>query len=56
MKVPNGKLSGDDSAQARRHGGQSGAIAIKSFLCPATFVVLRKISFKNMIKIKIFSP
>jgi len=32
----------------------SGAVTPKSCLCPPNFVVLRKISFKYMIKIKIF--
>jgi len=46
MKVPNGRLSGDGSAQARRHGGQ----------LPLNCVVLRKICLKHMIKAKIFLP
>jgi len=54
MKAPNGRLSGDGSAQARRHGGYSGAVALQSFLCPPNFVVLRKICFKHMITINVF--
>jgi len=34
--------------------GRSGAVTPKSFLCTPNFVVLRKICFKRMIKIKIF--
>jgi len=49
---PQWKTSGDGSAQARRHGGSYP----KSFMCPPNFVVLRKICFKHMIKIKIFLP
>jgi len=56
MKVPNGRLSGDGSAQTRRHGGNSGAVIPKSVVWPQNFVVLRKICFKHMIKSKIFSP
>ena len=48
MKAPNGRLSDNGSAQARRHGGRSGAVTPKSF-CAATdlfcghrFVVLKK--------------
>ena len=55
-KVPNGRLSGDGSAQARRHEGHSRVVTPKSFLCPPNFVVLRNIFFKHMIKLKIFRP
>jgi len=34
--------------------GHSEAVIPKSFLCLPNFVVLRKICFKHMIKIKIF--
>jgi len=54
MKVLNRRLSGDSSAQARGHGEHSGAVTPKSFLCPPNFVVLKKICFKRIIKIKIF--
>jgi len=37
---PHGRLSGDCSAQARRHGGVFGGSYPKSFLCPPYFVVL----------------
>jgi len=56
MKVTSGRLSGDGSVQVRRHGGHSETITPKYFLCPPNFVVLRKVCFKHMIKIKIFSP
>jgi len=56
MKAPNGRLSGSGSAQVRKHGGHSGAVTPKSFLCLANFVVVRKIGFKPMIKTKIFPP
>jgi len=49
---PDGRLSGDSSAQARRHGGH---LPPNLFCDPANFVVLRKICFKHMIKTKIFS-
>jgi len=51
-----GKHSGDRSAQARRHEGHSGAVILKSFLCPPNCVVLRKMCFKQKIKTKIFPP
>ena len=54
MKVPNGRLSGDGSAQASRHGGHSEAVTPKSFLCPPNFVVLRKICFKHLRNITSF--
>jgi len=34
MKAPNGRLSGDGSAQARRQGGIREQLPSKSFLCP----------------------
>jgi len=49
------KTSGDGSAQARRHVGNSGASLSKSFCTAPKFVVLRKICFKRMIK-KYFPP
>jgi len=36
--------------------GHSGAVTPKSFLCPANFVVLRKICFKHVKNIKVFPP
>jgi len=36
--------------------GYSGAVTPKYFLCPPHFVVLRKICFKHVVKIKIFLP
>jgi len=36
--------------------GHSGAVTPKSFLFPPNFVVLRKICFKHMIKMKVFPP
>ena len=56
MKAPNGRLSADGSAQARRHGGHSGEATPKSILFPANFVVLRKICFKDMMKTNISPP
>jgi len=34
MKAPNGRLSGDGSAQARRHGGAFGASYAQIFFVP----------------------
>jgi len=54
MKDPNGRLSGDGSAQARSHGGIRGELPPNLFCVAPNFVVLRKICFKHMIKTKIF--
>jgi len=54
MKASNGRLSGDGSAQARRHGGAFGGNYPQIFIVPPNFVVLRKICFKHMIKTKSF--
>ena len=54
-EAPNGRLSGDGSAQACRHGGHSGVVTPKSF-CAPNFVVLRKICFKTYDKNKNSSP
>ena len=56
MKVPNGRLSGDGSTQARRHSAAFGVSYPKSVFVPQNFVVLRKNCFKHMIKIKMFLP
>jgi len=53
MKAPNGRHSGDGSHQARRHGGAFGAVTPNLFCALPSFVVLRKICFKHMIKTKI---
>jgi len=45
MKASNGRLSGDGSVQACRHGDIS-----------EDFVVLRKVFFKYMIKTKLIPP
>jgi len=43
MKTPNERLSGDGSAQARRHGGAFGGSFPPNFFCaPTNFVMLRK--------------
>jgi len=47
MKVLYGRLFGSGAAQARRHGGHSGEVTPKSFLCSSNFVVLRKICVKH---------
>jgi len=49
---PNGRLSGDGSAQARRHKSIRGKLP-QFFFEPPNFVVLRNICFEHMIKIKI---
>jgi len=57
MKAPNGRLSGDSSAQAHRHMGVFGRMLPPNLFCALpNFVVLRKICFKRMIKTKIFPP
>jgi len=55
-EAPNGRLSGDGSAQDCRHGEHSGTAASNLSCSSPNFVVLRKICFKHMIKIKIFLP
>jgi len=39
---PGGRLSGDGSTQARRHGGAFGAVAPNLFCASQNYVVLRK--------------
>ena len=56
MKVPNGRLSGDGSVQARRHGGHLGTVTPKSFLCPEILLCSEKFVSKHMIKTKILPP
>jgi len=46
MKAPNGRLSGDGSAQAPRHGGTFWASYPQIFLYPLNFIVLKKIVLK----------
>jgi len=41
MKVPNVRLSGKGSAQARRYGGIRGQLT-QNFFCAPNLVVLRK--------------
>jgi len=53
MKVTNGRLSGDGSAQARRHGGHSGAVTPKTF-CAPKFCCGWKNLFQTYNKSKIF--
>jgi len=47
MKVPNGSVFGDGSAQARKHGDHRGQLP-QIFLCPKNFFMLRKIYFKHI--------
>jgi len=47
MKVPNERLSGDGSAQTRRHEGHSWTVTPSSLLRPENFAVL-------LMKTKIF--
>jgi len=42
MKAANGRLSGDGSAQAYRHGGAFGGSYPQIFFVPPNFVALRK--------------
>jgi len=42
MKAPNGRLSGDGSAQARRQGGIRGQLPSKSFSCPQILLCSEK--------------
>jgi len=48
MKAPNGRLSGNSSAQARRHGGHSGAVTPKYFLCHPKFCCVKKNLFSPL--------
>ena len=52
MKVPNGRLSGDGAAQARRHGGRYPQI----FFVLPKFCCAQKNLCQTYDKIKIFSP
>ena len=54
MKAPIGRLSSDGLPMPADAVGHAGAVAPKSFLWPPNFVVLSKICFKHLIKIKIF--
>jgi len=56
MKAPNGRLSGDGSAQTRRHGGIWEQLPPNLFCPLPNFVMLRKMCFKYMIKTKVFPP
>jgi len=47
MKAPNGRLSGDGSAQARRHGGAFGGSYPKSFFVPLKFCCAQKNLFQT---------
>ena len=53
---PNRRLSGDGSAQARKHRGQSRAVTPIPFLCSLQFCCVQKICFEHMIKAEIFPP
>jgi len=59
MKVPNGRLSGDGSAKARKYGRAFGDSYLQLyFVCLffPKFVVLRIICLKHMTETKIFPP
>jgi len=49
------EVSGDGSSQTRRHGGRSGAVTPKSFLCPE-FCYAQKHLFQTYDKNKNPSP
>ena len=55
---PNGRLSGDGSTQARRHGGAFGVSYPQIFFVPPKFCFAQKYLFQAfvVIKIKIFPP
>jgi len=55
MKHPNGKLSGDGSAQARSQWEGIQGFTPKSFCAPPNFAVLKHF-FKHMMKTKIIPP
>jgi len=42
IKTTNGRLSGDGSTQARRHGGHSGAVTPKSLCAPQILLCSEK--------------
>ena len=52
----NGRLSGEASAHARRHGGALGGSFPQIFFVPPQILLCSEIFFKYMIKIKIFPP
>jgi len=54
MKAPSGRLSGNSSSQACRHGGAFGDSYPQIFFVPPNFAVLSKNCFKHMINSKIF--
>ena len=56
MKAPNGRLSGDGSAQARRQGAHSGAVTPKYFLCLPKFCCAQKNLFQTYDKNLNLSP
>jgi len=53
MNAPNGRLSGNGSALARRHGGYSGEVI---FFVPHILLCSEKFVFEHMLKIKISPP
>jgi len=53
MKAPSGRLSGDDSAQVRRHEGIRGQLP-QIFFVPPRFDCAQKNLFQTYDKIKIF--
>ena len=55
MRVPNGRLSGDGSSQAHRHGGHSGQLPPNLFV-PHKFCCVQKNMFQTYDKNKHISP
>jgi len=47
MKAPNGRLSGNGSAQARRHGGAFGGSYPQIFFVPSKFCCAQKNLFQT---------
>jgi len=54
LKARNGRLSGDCSAQAHRHGGHSGQLPPNLFCSPQILLCSEK-CFKHMMKTNISS-
>ena len=56
MNAPNGRLSGDGSAQAPRHGGTFGGSYLQIFLCLPKYCCAQKNLFQTYDKNKNISP
>jgi len=58
MNAPNGRLSGDGSARARRHGGAFGGSFLQIFFVPLKFYCAQKNLFqtydKNLFPLKMY--